>query len=171
MLTKQQLIKLKDWYYPSVSTIEVMKMSGWKFYIYGEDIDDSYQISKLLIPIAKKYDLTMKIATQNIINRNSGKKNIAWSIGVIYLHPELFQEQKVSKFLSDVNFSLREYKKTGAISGAKSINGKIHYRYDLTKPVECSKGVTYEEYTPLYRGESGGFNIIGNPDISDLFNK
>ena len=169
MLSKQQLVKLKDWYYPNITSHTTMKVSGWKFYIFGEDVDDSLRVCELLTPVAEKYNFTMKVASQPIIDRNVRKKTIAWSIGVIYLHVELFSEHKIKDLLKDIDTSLKNYNKSGVVRGAKSINGKVHYRYDLTIPVDPEKGVVYQEYVPLYRGEYGGFNIPENADIVDLF--
>jgi hypothetical protein len=161
---------MRGWHYPSISTHEIMRMSGWKFYVYGETVDDSYQVGSLLEPVVKKYNLTMKVATQNIINRNVPKKDIAWSIAVIYLNSEIFEDKKVSNLLEDINSSLKDYPKKGIVPGAKSINGKVHYRYDLNKPIKPTNGVEYSDYLTAYRGEGGDFNIPENEDITSFLN-
>jgi len=166
MITKSQLQKAKGWLYSYISDKEVMIMSGWKFYIFGQTIEDSEQICSLITPIAKKYNLTMKVASQNIINRNTNKKGIAWSVGIIYLNSELFEDKRVPNLISDIDNALKDYQKTGVIVGAKSINGKLHYRYDLSFPIDPAKGVDYHEYLNGYRGESGDYNIPGNEDIT-----
>jgi hypothetical protein len=170
MITKLQLSKLKGWHYPCISTQQIMTMSGWKFYIFGETIDDSYLLCEKLTPIIKRYNLTMKVATQNIINRNSGKPNIAWSIAVIYLNAEVFEDKKVGKLLEEINSTLTDYPKSGNIKGAKSINGKVHYRYDLKKPINPSNGLEYSDYLVNYRGEGGEYNIPENQDITSFLN-
>ena len=165
MVTKENLAKKRGWYYPAISKQPVMKMSGWKFYIYGHTIEDSHLIYTLLTPIARKYDVTMKVASQEIINRNTAKPDVAWSIAVIYLRPETFAEGKVIDLVEEITTSLQKYPKFGSIRGARSINGKIHYRYDLNKPVDPKEGISYEQYLQSYRGEHGGYNIAGNSDI------
>jgi len=171
MITKEQLIKMKKWFYPYISTKEVMRMSGWKFYIYGETVDDSYNLCSTVVPIVQKYNITMKVASQHIIDRNTNMvRTPAWSTGVIYLRPELFQFKHIPALVDDLNNSLRKYRKKGDIKGARSINGKLHYRFDLNKPVLPSMGVTYSEYITMYRGEHGEYNIPNNPDIANLFN-
>jgi hypothetical protein len=172
MITREQLSSMKRWYYSSISSAEIMKMSGWKLYIYGETIDDSLEIAVKLLHIAQKYDFTMKVATQHIINRNTNmQERPAWSIGVIYLHAEIFKEKKIRALVDEINESLKDYNRTGMVKGAKSLNGKIHYRYDLMTPVDPAVGVTYEKYTNLYRGEGGDFNIPTNKDIESSLNE
>ena len=169
MITKQQLSKMKKWFYPYICTHENMMMSGWKLYIFGETVNDSFKICEMVTPVMKKYNITMKVATQYIIDRNAVKPNEAWSIAVVYLHPEIFAKRKLSSLIQDINHSLEGYKKKGIIKGAKSIDGKIHYRYDLNRPVIPSFGVEYSEYLRMYRGGKGDYNIKGNDDITRFF--
>lgn len=173
MITKKQLSKVKWWHYCYISRKEVMTMSGWKLYIYGETIDDSFDIGVLLTDIAAKYDVTMKIATQHIIDSNKRKAKMpCWSTGVIYLNADVFREGKIKQLVKDIKDLLKSYNKSGAIKGAKSLyDNKIHYRYDLKKPIDPAKGVLYEDYLTLYRGEYGEFNISGNKDIEQLLNQ
>ena len=170
MINKEQLSKIKKWHYPNISNREIMTMSGWKLYVFGETVDDSYELCSLLVPVMERYNLTMKVATQHIIDRNNKlKKKPVWSVAVIYLASEIFLENKMKDLLKDIEMSLKSYAKTGNIDGAKSIDGKVHYRYDLKEPVEPSKGVPYDKYIAMYRGEYGDFNISDNPDIDYLF--
>lgn len=170
MITKQQLEKMKGWFYSFICTNDEMEMSGWKLYIYGENIDDSYNVCSLVTPIAKKYDLTMKVASQRIINRNNMRTDVAWSIAVIYLDPKIFRNNQISSLINDITSSLTDYTKSGNVTGAKSLNGKVHYRYDLKEPVNPEIGVPYDKYTTLYRGETGEFNIPNNYDVFETVN-
>jgi hypothetical protein len=170
MIKKEQLSKMKWWHYCSISKHPVMTMSGWKLYIFGCTVDDSYKVCVLLSDIAAKYNVTMKVASQAIINRNTRKwKTPCWSIAVIYLNTEVFQNNQIKPLVNDIMESLNGYDKTGTISGAKSVNGKVHYRFDLKVPVNPSQGVLYEDYISLYRGEYGDYNIPQNDDIEHFF--
>ena len=171
MITKPQLKKMTKWFYSYISKREIMMMSGWKLYVFGENIDDSFEICSLITPVAEAYDLTMKVASEAIINRNNMKTNETWSVAVIYLDPHIFATRKRSRgLILDLQEALKNYNKTGVIKGAKSFDGKIHYRYDLNVSVKPWIGVEYSHYLNMYRGGEGDYNIRGNDDIAKFFN-
>lgn len=82
-----------------------------------------------------------------------------------YLTELIFVNNQLDNLLNDINTNLTNYKYKGKIIGAKSINGKIHYRYDLIKPINPINGIDYDEYQLLYRGETGNYNINNNLTI------
>lgn len=141
-----------------------MIMSGWKLYISGNTIAHSKELSTLLIHIIRDYNLTSKVATNDIIRRNIGKR-IAWSSMVIYLTDRIFGELLFGKLISDIEANLANYVFEGNIIGARRISNKIHYRYDLVLPVNPVEGILYGDYINLYRGEGGKYNISGNKDL------
>ncbi len=145
------------WNYIHIDTSEVMMMTGWKLYIYGNTIEDSKKLSQLVLPVSRQYNVTTKVATEAIIKRNAGKK-LSWSVCVIYLN-----ECSVESLIDDLYACLETYHKSGLIYGSKRINDKIHCRYDLSIPLDHP--VPYEQYLPLYRGEYGLYNIPNNKDL------
>lgn len=147
-----------NWNYIHIDTDEDMMMSGWKLYLYGNNIQQAGKLAELILPVSKKYNITTKVATPDIIRRNI-RKDIPWSVVVIYLKPDI----NTQPLIEDIQLALKDYPDSGYIKGAKSIDGKLHYRYDLIIPVE---GVPYHEYLELYRGEYGGHNIPNNKEFA-----
>ncbi len=46
------------------------------------------------------------------------------------------------------------------------ITKNIGYRYELSQPIDPTKGVDMKQYTSLYKSnEGGGHNIEGNLDL------
>lgn len=68
--------------------------------------------------------------------------------------------------MNDIQSAINGYKKSGQISGDKMITDNIGYRYELSKPIDASKGVNMNEYSALYKSNDGGpHNIDRNPDL------
>ena len=160
-----------DWYYPYITDQEVMMMSGWKIYVYGKTADDGYEAYRRTAPIAHQFNLTMKIASQHIINRNKNS-DVSWSPCIIYLDREVFKYDMVGDLVRRLRHVLIDYPHYGEITGAKSISGeqtdKLFYRYDMQNSCDPTVGMPYTMYLSRYRGEYGGYNIPGNEDITSF---
>lgn len=140
-------------------------MSGWKLYVHGNTVHHSHILHNLLGQTIKRYDLTAKIANKDIIRRNSSK-TIAWSSMVIYLNELVFKDNTLPHLISEITNRLSHYAiNNDVINGARQINSKISYRYDIVTPIQPMKGISYEEYRLLYRGEYGLYNIKNNIDV------
>ena len=74
----------------------------------------------------------------------------------------------LSSLLYDLEAILSNYGKSGRIFGARSINGKLHCRYELNIPINPCVGIKYEEYLLHYR-EYGDFNIPNNSILSLIY--
>jgi hypothetical protein len=153
----------QGWQYIHIDTSEVMMMSGWKFYVYGRTIEESNKLARLLQPVVQKYNLTAKVATNYVIERNKNK-NIAWSAVVIYLKPKSFKHDLMALLVHDITGAVYKQGNGGVISGAKILTWQLWCRYDLTKPIDPYEGIVYDEYIKLYRGEDGAYNIKYNTD-------
>jgi hypothetical protein len=151
------------WNYIHIDTSETMNMSGWKLYIYGDSEDQASELTHLLRSVVSHYNLTTKVATKSIIDRNINTSSIAWSVMVIYLTGAAVKN--INELIECINNKLHSYHYSGHISGAYSINGKIHCRYDVSSIVDPIIGINYDEYISLYRGEYGEYNIPGNPHL------
>lgn len=147
------------WKYIHIDTREEMIMSGWKLYIHGNSLAESLLLEELLLPVVREYNLTTKIALDDIILRNR-YRNIAWSSMVVYL-PNI-GVINMREFLDCLSYKLNSYSSVDTIRGALRIRDNISIRYDLSIPIEASVGVQYEEYLKYYRGEYGPFNIKHN---------
>jgi len=151
-------------WYPIHRSIE--NLSGWKLHIFGNSIEDSVSIYNSLYNIIEKYKLDMKIASQrnlsagiaNIDNRNYGK------CATIYLPISIFKENLLSILMKEIKGGLSGYKKYGFIMGDKSIDNKILYRYEFSRPIDPCVGANEIEYSNLYELNRGYYNVEGNPD-------
>lgn len=153
------------WTYINISYCFLM--SGWKLYIYGKSLEDAEYICKHITNICKIYNLTAKIATNEIILRNN-KMKPAWGIAVIYLHNSLFNGGLISLLIKNLAYSLRNYNSSGMYNGAFRINSCISCRYDLSISINPAKGMIYSNYAAYYRGEFGNYNITNNSIPSSL---
>lgn len=142
-----------------------MVMSGWKLYIYGNTIYQVALLTELLGSVVRENNLTTKVATYPIIERNTGKK-IAWSAMIIYLTEESINQ--INELVSLIDKSLDSYPYHGNIDGTHPLTPKIHCRYDLIHPINPFVGINYDDYSRLYRGEDGLYNIPGNLPINIL---
>ena len=172
MVTKEQLTKLQQWHYINTN-VDSFPISGWKIHVFGDTLDDSVKVGNTLEPILKKFGITMKIATNILIKTAIGipSHNQYGKVATIYLGAKIFSEEKISDFVDCLQKALSEsgYTKSGKIHGDKSIDGILHYRYELKEYVDPKIGVSsHHRYMALYEGNRGNFNIPDNPDIEYL---
>jgi hypothetical protein len=155
------------WRYINISSEEEITMSGWKLYVYGENMGDADMVERMILPVCSQFNVTVKVATSSIIRRNNLIKP-SWGIAVIFLHSEMFQRNEVGLLVRSLQSALLLYNKVGNYGGSNIISGPLSYRYDLMIPVSPYTGLGYEEYLFYYRGEFGEYNIPLNEDIITL---
>jgi hypothetical protein len=136
-------------------------MSGWKIYVYGETLRHASNASLRLLPLCIKYNLTCKIATAEIIERNL-RLQPAWGVAVIYCTPDVIIS--LSLFLQDIKDVMKGYTPHGHYKGSAIITSCLSYRYDMWVPLHPGMAVGYEYYFSHYRGEFGSYNIPLNID-------
>ena len=154
-----------SWHYIHIDTRETMILSGWKLYIHGNTVLDGEMAAIFLYPLIKKYNLTTKIATPEIVERNKDM-DIAWSSMVIYLTEQIFFDNRLKSLLRAMTKRLYYYSWKSKPLSACSLRRNISCRYDLNSIVDPSVGVDYDTYLSMYRGEYGAYNIARNPDIT-----
>ena len=162
---------MASWKYIHIAS-GILWVTGWKLYIYGNTVTQANTLYKLLYDVIIKYNLTAKIATEEIVQRNKNK-DIAWSAMVIYLSSDLFNyisgKTIMSLLIEELSDILQYYPYKGKINGAKSIyDGKIHYRYDLTIPLKPGHVMLPSDGGQYYR-DYGPYNIENNVDIVNWF--
>lgn len=172
MITKRDLSKRTGWYYVNKSG-NSFPVSGWKLHIFGNTVDDSITIANTLEPILKQYNLIMKVATiLNIEISVSIESSLNYGkIATVYLSSSVFKEQKLKTIVKSIKdaLSCARYDKKGIIIGDRSINDTVHYRYELSEPVDPNVGIdTFEKYVSLYQPNRKEYNIPNNPDIYHL---
>lgn len=142
------------------------KISGWKFHIFGTELADSVTISNALIPVLMKYGMAMKVATPSVFKAGIGiQEDIQYGkCATIYIPSSIFKTGLQAHLIQDIKEALKDYTKTGEIYGDKSLDGKIHYRYELGRPIDPTVGITYSQYQYLYESNRGEYNIVGNTD-------
>ena len=147
--------------------------SGWKFHIFGETIEDSLQLYKLLNGVAKKWGATGKIGGAG--KYNNGAQMYVPSHGqwgkqgaTLYIPPKVLKSGKQGEMLRDIQNKLANYNKSGKISGDKMLDDQVAYRYELGKSIDPTQGVDMKTYANLYSSNvSGGKYKID--DIQDIF--
>jgi hypothetical protein len=145
----------------------VGNMSGWKFHVYADNLDEASFLYEKLLPIANKHGAGMKVASSQMLDRLS-QSTIQKGKGVtLYLPSSVIEKNAQKEFLSDIQSAIKGYEKSGQISGDKMITNNIGYRYELSKPIDASKGVDIDQYSQLYKSNEQGatHNITGNPDL------
>lgn len=154
------------WKYIYIDNREEMIMSGWKLYISGNSVFRGDVASVLLYPLIKQYNLTTKIATPEIVQRNNKNILIAWSPMVIYLTDTVFAEDRVRSIVNEIELILWPISYSETFStGCTILTRNVGCRYDLNIPIDPRTGVPYEKYLSLYRGEYGAGNIANNREI------
>jgi len=141
-------------------------MSGWKFHVYADTLDEVAFLYEKLLPVVKKYGVGFKAGSGPMMERLA-QNAVQKGKGVtLYLPSEVISQNTQKEFLSDLQSAIKGYEKTGQISGDRMITNNIGYRYELSKPIDASKGVDMSQYKALYKAnEGGGHNIPGNPDL------
>jgi hypothetical protein len=145
----------------------VGNMSGWKFHVYADNLDEAAFLYEKLLPIANKHGAGMKVASSQMLDRLS-QSTIQKGKGVtLYLPSSVVEKNAQKEFLSDIQSAIKGYEKSGQISGDKMITDNIGYRYELSKPINASKGVDMNQYSQLYKSNEEGatHNITGNLDL------
>ena len=145
----------------------VGNLSGWKFHVYADNLDEAAFLYEKLLPIANKHGAGMKVASSKMLDTLS-QSTIQKGKGVtLYLPSSVIEKNAQKEFLSDIQSAIKGYEKHGQIFGDKMITNNIGYRYELSKPINTSKGVDMGEYNKLYKGNEEGatHNITGNLDL------
>ena len=145
----------------------VGNLSGWKFHVYADNLDEAAFLYEKLLPIANKHGAGMKVASSKMLDTLS-QSTIQKGKGVtLYLPSSVIEKNAQKEFLSDIQSAIKGYETHGQISGDKMITNNIGYRYELSKPINTSKGVDMGEYNKLYKGNEEGatHNITGNLDL------
>lgn len=141
-------------------------MSGWKFHIYADNLNEVAFLYEKLLPVVKSYGAGMKIAGGEKLQRLALNELQKGKAVTLYVPSEVVAKNAQRKFLSDVQNSISGYKKSGKIAGDRMITDNIGYRYELSQPINPAKGVNMSEYSKLYKSNDGGpHNIPGNVDL------
>lgn len=140
------------------------KISGWKFHIYGDSVEDSEFLEKYISPILLKHGWSHKIATSyrySVTNQQGIKGMTAYAPtpdALPKMIPAVYNALTTNKY--------RENKQTdiSKMTGDKPINKFMTYRYDLSIPADKVAGMQPNEVMKYYRPASGNYNIENNPD-------
>ncbi len=164
-ITAEELKPHLNWFYIGVTNF-ARGISGWKLHIFGNELEDSVTLANALMPVLDKYKMSMKVATPIVFKAGIGVEgDIQYGkCATMYIPASVFLKKSLQAFIDDVKDAIKDYNKTGEIYGDRSLDGKIHYRYELGTPINFSVGVSYEQYMNLYRPNDGSYNIEGNPD-------
>lgn len=160
---KQQAATLSGWMQPK---LPVGNLSGWKFHVYADTLDEVAFLYERLLPLADKWGAGFKVATEGML-KSLSVSPIQRGKGVtLYLPSSVVDKGAQRTFLSDIQSAIKGYNKTGNISGDKMITPNIGYRYELSKPINPKVGVPLSTYKELYQANTGGgHNIAGNIDL------
>ncbi len=142
-------------------------VSGWKIHIFGETVEDTAIIVNRVEPVLQKWGVHGKVAN-DLMTQSINKGRQRGKASTLYIPPEIIKNGQTKQFIDDVSSALGSYNKTGKIYGDKSIDGTLHYRYELSSPVDVTRGVSKDDYYNLYKSNDGNFNIKGNPDLFDV---
>ena len=142
-----------------------VKMSGWKFHVYGEDLYDSAYLYERLKPVTEKWGAHAKVGVG--VDFLPGTVQFGKKGATIYIPPEVIKNNEVQLLLSDIQSAIGGYKKAGTISGDKSITNNITYRYELNEPIPYGEGIPMDQYRKMYTSNTGG--DYKPSDVPDLF--
>ena len=146
------------------------EMSGWKFHIFGETLEDSAFLIERLRPIAEKYNASSKVGGLVQVNSPGMKPgtNQYGKQGVtMYIPNSVINGGKQQEMLADIQSVILGYKKGGNIIGDQSITPAIHYRYELMGPIP-KNGIDNTTYSKMYSANQGG--SYKPSDVNDIFN-
>lgn len=162
----QKVRRGASWIYFYSTERESNDMSGWKFHIFGQNVEDSIDVAQRMQPVLQKYKMYMKVASNNTYIAGIGDPSHKQygKCGTMYIPPFVFKDGRTQEFLDDVKNALKGYEKKGAIFGDKSIDDTIHYRYELCKPINIEEGINHGLYSILYEPNRGEYNILDNKD-------
>lgn len=153
-----------DFYFQKM-TYSKYPSSGWKFHIYGESLEDSFNIYNSIEDVLIKYELGSKIAKDSFF-KDFPRGNRQWGKAcTIHLPISLFDKNNLKNCILELNESLIEndYKKEGKILGDKKLINSIYYRYQLKAPFE-KEGFSKKENRLFYRRNDGNYNVKNNLD-------
>ena len=144
----------------------VGNLSGWKFHVYADDLDEVAFLYERLLPLAEKWGAGFKVASEDMLKKLSVSPVQKGKGVTLYLPSSAVKNGGQKTFLSDIQSAIKGYTKTGNISGDKMITPNIGYRYELSKPIDPKVGVPLSTYGSLYKAnQGGGHNIPGNVDL------
>ena len=148
------------------ATNPIGNYSGWKFHVYADNLDEVAFLYEKLLPVVNQHGAGMKLASSQVLDRLATNAVQKGKGVTIYLPSNVVAKNSQREFLKDVQSVLKDYKKSGQISGDRMITDNIGYRYELSKPINGARGVDIKQYQSLYKAnEGGGHNIPGNPDL------
>lgn len=140
------------------------KISGWKFHIYGDSVEDSEFLEKYISPILLKHGWSHKIATSgrySVTNQQGIKGMTAYAPtpdALPKMIPAVYNALTTNKYREDKQTDISKMK------GDKPINKFMTYRYDLSIPADKVADMQPNEAMKYYRPASGNYNIENNPD-------
>jgi len=141
-------------------------MSGWKFHVYADNLDEVSYLYEKLLPLVNKYGTGFKLAGGEKLKQLATNPNQIGKGVTIYLPSKTFANNMVDDFVSDLQSAISGYTKKGNISGDRMITNNIGYRYELSRPINPKIGVDDSQYFSLYSSNQGGpHNIPNNPDL------
>lgn len=137
--------------------------SGWKLYIYAENLRDVITILENTQNTLSTYGVVFKAATTSELSKNE-KKGL-----IIYLPYDMVKNKQFSEFFTKLTTDLNSYKKGGSITGSKAYNNKIHYLYEFKKRFDKlpNNGVKPSEVSKFFVPNTGGdyMKEIKQPDL------
>jgi hypothetical protein len=141
-------------------------MSGWKFHVYADNLDEVAYLYERLLPLVNKYGAGLKLAGGKELEKLSQIPLQKGKGVTIYLRSKTFADDMVDNFVSDLQSAISGYTKKGNINGDRMITNNIGYRYELSRPINSKIGVDENQYYSLYSSNQGGpHNIPNNPDL------
>jgi hypothetical protein len=141
-------------------------MSGWKFHVYADNLDEVAYLYERLLPLVNKYGAGLKLAGGKELEILSQIPLQKGKGVTIYLRSKTFADDMVDNFVSDLQSAISGYTKKGNINGDRMITNNIGYRYELSRPINIKIGVDDSQYRALYSSNQGGpHNIPNNPDL------
>ena len=141
-------------------------MSGWKFHVYADNLDEVAYLYEKLLPLVNKYGAGLKLAGGKSLKILAANPDQTGKGVTIYLPSKTFVNNMLDDFVSDLQSAISGYTKKGNISGDRMITNNIGYRYELLRPINPKIGVDDSQYRALYSPNQGGsHNIPNNPDL------
>jgi len=168
-LNSNGTVDSRGWYYFGPK-FRAEEMSGWKFHIFGETLEDSAFLIEKLRPVAEKYNAHSKVGGPTQVNLPSMKPGTDQhgKTGVcMYIPNSVVKSGKQREMLSDIQSAISGYKKGGNIKGDQPITTSIHYRYELKGPIKQGDINNHNDYLSRYNENSGGDYKPDN--VIDLF--
>ena len=148
------------------------EMSGWKFHIFGETLEDSAFLIEKLKSVADKYSASSKVGGPTQVNLDSmkpgttqhGKQGVT-----MYITNTVVESGKQQEMFLDIQTAISGYNKGGTIAGDKELTPSIHYRYELNGPIKKGDIKNWDDYNMRYNQNTGG--PYKPDDVNDLFSK